>query len=180
MNENRFGTVVSRKERFIWIVLCLLILMIAVTTISKYEKDLTMAEKNVLDFEKAKSSWVEREEMLNLELTDLRAQLDARDKSFKILPSSQQELLAKLNGMDLRVGQNLIIDDLLKHNDLIPVQGVLGGTMAFLKEEIFVITDKWVIAYFEDGHIGGNMLLEYSISNGSISWGVLAYYLLGQ
>jgi hypothetical protein len=64
-----------------------------------------------------------------------------------------------------------IISNLMKHNELIPYKGVLGGTMRFYEKEIRILTNKWVLAYFEDGHIGGYLLLEYDISNdGKINW----------
>jgi hypothetical protein len=64
-----------------------------------------------------------------------------------------------------------IISDLMKHNELIPYKGVLGGTMRFYEKEIRILTNKWVLAYFEDGHIGGYLLLEYKISDsGKIDW----------
>jgi hypothetical protein len=50
----------------------------------------------------------------------------------------------------------------------------------YRKERVFVISDKWVIAYFDDGHIEGNMLLSYSVKNGNISWKVIDSYLLNQ
>jgi len=46
--------------------------------------------------------------------------------------------------------------------------------MRFFKDEIYVLTSKWVLAYFEDGHIAGKILLEYSVGdNGAISWQVI-------
>jgi hypothetical protein len=65
-----------------------------------------------------------------------------------------------------------IISDLQKHRELIPYKGILGGEMGFYyKNEIRVLTNKWVLAYFEDGHYGGYLLLEYLVnSNGKITW----------
>lgn len=64
-----------------------------------------------------------------------------------------------------------IISDLGKHRDLIPYKGILGGTMDFYGRNIWILTNKWVLAYFEDGHTAGYMLLEYSITdNGKITW----------
>jgi hypothetical protein len=61
--------------------------------------------------------------------------------------------------------------DLVKNRQLIPVNGVLGGTMQFPEERIQVLNRRWVLAYFEDGHKAGEMLLEYSVSpSGKISW----------
>ena len=65
--------------------------------------------------------------------------------------------------------------DLTEHPELIPFEGTLGGTMGFYDpENIYVLSDKWVYARFEDGHIQGGMLLEYSLGpDGEISWQVL-------
>ena len=53
--------------------------------------------------------------------------------------------------------------------DLIPYNGTLGGTMRF--SDIILLNRSLVFAEFEDGHIGGSMLLEYSITSpGRVSW----------
>ena len=69
--------------------------------------------------------------------------------------------------------------DLMGHRELIPYEGVMGGTMGFYsKEDIHVLTSCWVLASFEDGHIGGHMLLEYAVSpGGEIRWKVISAYL---
>ena len=72
-----------------------------------------------------------------------------------------------------------IVLDLMKHNELIPYDGVLGGTMKFYDENsIQVLTDRWVFANFEDGHMHGYMLLRYNINEGKISWEVIDSYLV--
>lgn len=65
--------------------------------------------------------------------------------------------------------------DLVKRKDLIPYKGILGGTMGFYDENnIHVLNRRWVFAQFEDGHIGGQMLLEYEIlKDGKINWKVI-------
>lgn len=69
--------------------------------------------------------------------------------------------------------------DLIKHNELIPYKGVLGGTMKFNSDkDIYILSAKWVRAYFDDGHIGGWILLEYQVSDGGkILWKVVGSYL---
>lgn len=53
--------------------------------------------------------------------------------------------------------------------ELIPYEGVLGGTMQFLY--IFILNDKWAYAMFEDGHISGSAVFEYAVGPGQkISW----------
>nr|HXK50759.1 hypothetical protein [Clostridiales bacterium] len=64
--------------------------------------------------------------------------------------------------------------DLMKHPELIPYEGVLGGRMGFYSENGIRIINDRVFAYFEDGHIGGYMVLKYKVSSGGkISWIVL-------
>ncbi|MEK7996117.1 MAG: hypothetical protein AAB403_20150, partial [Planctomycetota bacterium] len=59
---------------------------------------------------------------------------------------------------------NQIIADLKQHRELIPYKGILGGTMNFYDDSrIWVLTKKWVLAYFEDGHVAGYLLLEYEV-----------------
>jgi len=67
--------------------------------------------------------------------------------------------------------QNLI-QNLKSHPELIPEKGTLGGTMGFyFDEKIWILTNKWVLAYFEDGHTGGYLLLQYDVrSDGTINW----------
>lgn len=74
-----------------------------------------------------------------------------------------------------------IINDLMQHPELIPYDGVLGGTMGFYDlESIQVLSDRWVYAGFDDGHINGYMLLSYRINDGKISWEVIDSYLDGE
>lgn len=61
--------------------------------------------------------------------------------------------------------------DLARHPELIPVKGDLGGTMGFYHpDQIWILNRRWACAYFEDGHVGGWMLLEFRVEGGSISW----------
>jgi|GEM_PF-4274897 len=68
-----------------------------------------------------------------------------------------------------------LVNDLLLNPQLIPFSGTLGGTMGFYSpENIYVLSDHWVFARFEDGHTGGSMLLEYRLDDaGEIHWKVL-------
>ena len=72
-----------------------------------------------------------------------------------------------------------LVRDLASHPELIPFPGVLGGTMGFYDStQIPVLNDRWVYAYFEDGHISGYGLFEYSVaSNGRIRWKRVSAYL---
>jgi hypothetical protein len=66
--------------------------------------------------------------------------------------------------------------DLQAHPELIPVPGRLGGRMGFYSpDDIVLLNDRWVYAYFEDGHTAGSMLLEFDVrEGGGIAWRPLA------
>ena len=69
---------------------------------------------------------------------------------------------------------NNLRDDLMSHPELIPYEGVLGGTMGFFRSRIALLSLRWVYAEFEDGHIGGRCLLEYDVApGGKITWSVI-------
>jgi hypothetical protein len=87
--------------------------------------------------------------------------------------------IAHLNKQGISRLEENLATDLMGHRELIPYEGVMGGTMGFYsKEDIHVLTSRWVLASFEDGHIGGHMLLEYRVGpGGNISWRVLSAYM---
>lgn len=68
---------------------------------------------------------------------------------------------------------NDILNDLKNHPELIPTPGTMGGTMTFWPSESRVISRNRVNAYFEDGHIGGRLLLEFAVRDGVITWTVI-------
>ena len=74
---------------------------------------------------------------------------------------------------------NDIVSDLKQNGRLIPYKPTMGGTMNFYDSgKIWLLTGKWVFAYFENGHNGGYALLEYEVApGGKISWKIIASYL---
>lgn len=68
----------------------------------------------------------------------------------------------------------LILNDLRNHNELIPFDGVLGGSMTWQPDRAFLLNYEWAYAMFEDGHISGAALLKYDIKdNKKIQWTVI-------
>lgn len=119
------------------------------------------------------------EKQLNKEMEDLRNSLKI---SGNLLPSYLELYswdIERLKKKGLEAPIKDIITDLMNHKELIPYEGTLGGTMGFYHEDnIHILSPKWVFTYFEDGHTGGHMLLEYQVSNeGRISWKVIDSYL---
>jgi len=71
-----------------------------------------------------------------------------------------------------------ILQELGKRIDLIPGEGVLGGTKAFVLHESVVLNRHWVLAVFEDGHVRGQALYEYKMNDqAEFSWQLLASQL---
>jgi len=155
------------------------VLAFSILIIFNYQTKLSILNQRIEDLENNKNDWTQREAKLTSEMAILKAQIEKNNELIKAFPTNNPEIINVLRRQGFNGGVQEIIDDLIKHKELIPYEGVLGGTMDFFaKESIFVISDKWVLAYFEDGHIGGNMLLRYSIKNGDIHWKVTDSYLL--
>ncbi|MCX2739999.1 hypothetical protein [Pontibacter anaerobius] len=88
------------------------------------------------------------------------------------LGSLSQSDLQRLKRKGLQNPETELMNDLSrKQSELIPTKGVLGGTMAIRDSRI--LNDRYALAYYEDGHIGGYMLLKYEVKDGKISWTVL-------
>ena len=66
-------------------------------------------------------------------------------------------------------------ESLKTHTELIPDPPTLGGTMIFVGGEHIVLLHRpYVFADYSDGHVGGKMLLEYSVDPpGTIAWKLL-------
>lgn len=58
--------------------------------------------------------------------------------------------------------------------DLIPMDAVLGGTMRY--SNIQLLGGKWLIADFEDGHVYGRAIYEYTIKdNDKLHFKIIAF-----
>lgn len=128
---------------------------------------------------------------------DSTARLAARLSSLETQASALRDSLARLasrvpaglpDSEDIRALQahglaDPVADlraDLHRHPELIPFPGVLGGTMGFYDPSgIQLLNDHWVLAGFEDGHVAGEMLLEFRVRDGRIAWRRLAARLNG-
>ena len=62
-------------------------------------------------------------------------------------------------------------ESLMTRADLIPLPGELGGTMEIEDESIVLLEPPYAFARFDDGHVGGSMLLQYSVlPGGRVDW----------
>jgi len=126
---------------------------------SALQDSLTLMAQRVERAHKASSSWAAQAEAAGRDQRMLLTELDISDLKMKGL----QDPVRDLRG------------DLMKHRDLIPFKGVLGGTMDFVENSITLLSPQWVYAEFEDGHIAGRCLLIFEVApGGSLSWRVLS------
>ena len=162
------------KERFLWMGLTIILVMLMGALLIKqqasYKSKLSRAQQ--------------QEKRLPTEIEGLKRSFTQTQQQKTEIPSQSSSSLQrwdveKLKAKGLREPIQEIKADLMKHRELIPYEGVLGGKMGFYNENgIQILDSRWVLAAFEDGHIGGRMLLEYQVSNGGqISWKVLDSYL---
>jgi hypothetical protein len=65
-----------------------------------------------------------------------------------------------------------IVASLQVHPEVIPFEGVLGGTMGFYyPDRIHVLNTSWVYADFDDGHVAGHGLFAYSVrADSTLEW----------
>ncbi|MBK0402235.1 hypothetical protein I5M27_04520 [Adhaeribacter sp. BT258] len=91
------------------------------------------------------------------------------------LGSLSEADLNRLQKKGLRNPEADLKNDLMKkQQQFIPVKGTVGGTMTI--RDIRILNDRYALAYFEDGHNGGNLILKYAVEGGKISWKVLDSY----
>jgi len=118
--------------------------------------------------------------------SDLIIKIDSLRTTLKSPGISSEEFNSPISSYDVRQLrrrglENPIADlkmDLMNKSDMIPFEGTLGGTMHFYEEMIYVLTGRWVLAYFEDGHRAGYMLLGYEVNTGGeITWDVIEAYI---
>lgn len=88
------------------------------------------------------------------------------------LGSLSESDIRKLKSRGLANPESDLINDLnRKQRQLVPTEGTVGGTMAIRDSRI--LNDRYALAYYEDGHNGGYMLLKYTVNNGNINWSVV-------
>lgn len=118
------------------------------------------------------------------ENADLREQLHVANLAPLLLGSGQAQPglsdfeLRRLQARGLRNPAFDLIQDLASRPDLIPAEAFFGGTMHIVTGQSFVLTDRWVLAGFEDGHVRGNLWLEYDVGQaGEITWRLLGWHM---
>lgn len=65
----------------------------------------------------------------------------------------------------------MLLEDLRSHPEVIPLEAVLGGTMYFTRTAI--LDERWVYGAYEDGHVAGAALFQWSLREGRPVWAVV-------
>jgi len=166
------------KEHRICIFSLVLILIFSFFLIRHYNNRCNSFEKAIAGTEREVSKWKERENILDKEIECLKNKLSEQQVAETLLPKSNEILIHEIRQSGFNGEIKDIITDLEKHTELIPDKAILGGTMKF--GDIHVISDRWVMAYIEDGHIDGYMLLCYKWDGKGFIWKVIDSYIVGE
>jgi len=162
------------NERFVYIAVMCLIILGAGALLWQSNRTL-QAERSTMRALQAEA------DKLHAEITRLRQKPPepAPQPAPDTTPKSPTGPISVMTEFDLRELKQLgladpvrdLTDDLKKRGDLIPMKGVLGGTMAFHDPARWAFSRYWAIADFDDGHIAGIAMLKYAVAQGGkITW----------
>ena len=125
----------------------------------------------------------------NLELESLNDRIDSISKALeeeKELSDSLQSVFASKDSIEggypiffgkkydgIQDPADFIKNQLRNQPERIPLSPAVGGTMAFRK--IDIISEKWLLAIYDDGHVQGKAIMEYELQpNGTVKYTVVA------
>jgi len=98
----------------------------------------------------------------------------ARDNQWMLLHESE---IRELQTKGLPDPVNDLRNDLKSHPEIIPIAP--SPTLRWGVGPVALLSTKWAFAHYEDGHMMGNMLLEYDVlPGGKIRWTVLGAGLM--
>jgi len=127
----------------------------------------------------------EQQNRLLAQIDSLKSVVTMQAEELANLPQADRPMvvsnyqLKELREMGLEDPQADLAEDLRHRKDLFPAElkSELGGTFGFYDPDgIVLLTTKWVLASFDDGHRLGHMLLEFSVTDGGkIDWKLIAW-----
>lgn len=173
-------------ERVIWIIICLALAAALVYVVNRQQVPQSVdaagyaAELGRLEAKIDSLRSVLDEMQHALQPGDYDAAADTDDLSAE--PATRagtgvlmQYEIRQFQSLGLENPEEDILMDLYNNPQLIPHEGVLGGTMRFHSmDDLKLINGSWAYARYEDGHITGEMLLEYQVGrNGTITWNII-------
>ncbi|NLN48682.1 MAG: hypothetical protein GX154_06260 [Clostridiales bacterium] len=169
----------SKKERIVWILLVAALITVFAVIFAKGQVKSADIEQKIVQLETEKNELKAIEEEMCKKVTMLENELENNLKIINGFSVNNPNILISLKRQGFNGSIQDIIDDLVRHDELIPHKGVLGGKMGFYhKDNIYVLSDRRVFAYFEDGHISGYAMLGYKIKDDVITWEVIDSYIV--
>lgn len=152
-------------ERIIWSFLVIALLVLVILSKQELNHMSDWVEKQNEQLQKLDSLI---EDVLTSALTETIDHQSGDISSITVFEIQQLRKLGLENPLsDLK-------NDLIQKSDLIQFDGELDGTMRILSHNsIALLHGGWAYAVYEDGHISGGMLLEYSVHQGVIEWKIL-------
>jgi hypothetical protein len=162
MSEEKNTEGLKFTERLAWLgfmVFFVVVLAIYIARGVGLERDLTEANRELLETQMRLAQYLRDEVPRPAAVGLTNAQIQAMQRRGLARPDVQ------------------LRSDLAQQPELIQHEPVLGGSMYFVPEGIHILNDRWVLATFEDGHIRGQMLLEYEVVHGNVVWQVIESYV---
>lgn len=102
---------------------------------------------------------------------DAEARLKALEAQGAQFPALESYMTDALSAAGIASPEALLAN-LRSHPEVIPMTPVLGGTMHFTR--VGIMDDRWVYGAYEDGHVTGAAIFQWSKVDGAIRWTVLA------
>ncbi|KAA5539358.1 hypothetical protein [Adhaeribacter rhizoryzae] len=166
-------------KNIIFLLFCAFSLFLAIYYYRQYaetQRQLTLANRRVLDRDSMIYGLQKKVEQNGIKDTTLN-----KEPEVVVSPSTLGKLsTSEINRLKAKGLKNPEAD--LKTNltenqqNIVPQKGTLGGTMAI--RDIQILNERYALAYFEDGHQGGYMILKYEVqpATGRINWVVVDSY----
>ncbi|PSR56333.1 hypothetical protein AHMF7605_23960 [Adhaeribacter arboris] len=166
-------------KNLIFILLIAFGLFLALFFYRKYaltQTELTLANQRILDRDRLIYNNQKRLDTLKSNNASTSRSSEKSIASSNLSALSTDDL-TRLQEKGLTSPETNLREDLISKQNMLLPKGSLGGTMAI--QQVKVLNDRYVLAYFEDGHNGGYLLLRFSIEpDKRINWKVLDYYRL--
>lgn len=174
----------ERKTKIIPIIIAITIITLTIVSIKintenkELRNEIMILENDV----ELKMNQIKRLEADNIAAKEINEEI--KNTLLNIKNNYEKDVLPKYLTIDLLKSKgiddyNSILKDLVNQSKLIKYDGVFGGRMQFVVEDSKLLNEKYVFAYFEDGHIAGYALLKYKINDEfKVEWSLVDSYLI--
>ncbi len=102
----------------------------------------------------------------------LAERLTVLEEQAQAFPPPEPHLADLLKGRGIE-SPEVLLEDLRSRPEVIPLKAVLGGTMYFTRTAI--LDERWVYGAYEDGHVAGAALFQWSLREGRPVWTVVSH-----